>query len=126
MLKKSFNRHSSCGSLLLEYSVLIAIVAASLLGMQIYIKRSISGRLRSASDMVGPQYGPKQATTTVTTTSANAMTVRTEPALQFHINPKTGDLELIRVLTTTSTIEKSETNRSGTETVDALDDKLWE
>ena len=37
----------------IEYSMLVAIVVAALLGMQIYLKRAISGRWRQAADTFG-------------------------------------------------------------------------
>jgi len=37
----------------LEYSMLIAIVVAALVGMQIYLKRAVSGRWRQAADTFG-------------------------------------------------------------------------
>ena len=48
------------GNLILEYSVLIAIVVAALLCMQIYVKRAICGRWRQAADVFGSgrQYEP--------------------------------------------------------------------
>ena len=48
------------GSLAIEYTVLIAIVVAALLGMQVYVKRAICGRWRAAADTFGHgrQYEP--------------------------------------------------------------------
>lgn len=48
------------GAFSIEYAVLIAIVIAALLGMQIFIKRSIMGRWRQAADTfgAGKQYEP--------------------------------------------------------------------
>ena len=40
----------------LEYAVLIIIVIGALLSIQVYIKRGIQGRLRSAADDIGEQY----------------------------------------------------------------------
>ena len=44
-------RHS--GSLAIEYTVLVVIVVAALIGMQVYIRRAISGRWREAADGFG-------------------------------------------------------------------------
>jgi len=44
------------GQSTLEYAVLIIIVIGALLSIQVYIKRGIQGRLRSASDDIGEQY----------------------------------------------------------------------
>lgn len=48
------------GSLAIEYTVLIAIVVAALVGMQVYVRRAICGRWRAAADTFGHgrQYEP--------------------------------------------------------------------
>ena len=45
----------------IEYSVMIAIVVASLIGMSVYTKRAIMGKWREAADTFGfgRQYEPK-------------------------------------------------------------------
>lgn len=40
----------------LEYAVLIIIVIGALLSIQMYLKRGIQGRMRSASDDIGDSY----------------------------------------------------------------------
>ena len=40
----------------LELAIVIIIVIAALLSIQVYIKRGVQGRLRSAADDVGDQY----------------------------------------------------------------------
>lgn len=37
----------------IEYSLIVAVVVAGLLGMQFYMKRAISGRMRQAADTFG-------------------------------------------------------------------------
>ena len=37
----------------IEYSMLIAVITAALLGIQIYIKRAVSARWREAADTYG-------------------------------------------------------------------------
>jgi Flp pilus assembly pilin Flp len=46
----------------IEYSMLIAIVVAALVGMQIYLKRALCGQWKSAGDVFGfgRQYDPTQ------------------------------------------------------------------
>ena len=58
-LKKISNRMRK-GSLTLERAVLIAVVAAALIAMSVYIRRAISGRFRDAADSFGfgRQYEP--------------------------------------------------------------------
>lgn len=59
------------GQSTLEYAVLVIIVIGALLSIQIYIKRGLQGRLRSAADDIGDQYssGNTNVTKTVTVTS---------------------------------------------------------
>lgn len=47
------------GVSMIEYSLLLAVVVAAIVGAQIYLKRAISGRWRQAADTFG--YG-RQAT----------------------------------------------------------------
>ena len=42
----------------LEYAVLVIIVIGALLSIQVYIKRGVQGRLRSATDDIGDQFEP--------------------------------------------------------------------
>ena len=60
-------KRSSRAQSMLEYSVIIACVIAALIGMQIYIKRGIQGRLQEVSDGIGQQYAPTNITTNITT-----------------------------------------------------------
>ena len=53
----------------LEYAVVIAIIAAALIAMQVYIKRGIQGRMKQASDDVGSQFSPGYTNITTVTTS---------------------------------------------------------
>ncbi len=57
------------GQSTLEYAVLIIIIIGALLSIQVYIKRGLQGRMRSATDDIGDQFSPGntnyiQATTT--------------------------------------------------------------
>lgn len=44
----------SVGQSATEYAVLLAVVAAALLAMQVYIKRGIQGRMRDLADQIAP------------------------------------------------------------------------
>lgn len=48
------------GFLTIEYAALIAIIIAALIGMSVYLKRSICGKLRNVGDAFGHgrQYAP--------------------------------------------------------------------
>ncbi len=45
---------------LIEYAMLVAVVAVSLIGMQIYLKRAVSGKWKQSIDIFGygRQYEP--------------------------------------------------------------------
>jgi uncharacterized protein (UPF0333 family) len=44
------------GQRTLEYAVLIVVIIGALLSIQVYMKRGIQGRLKSAADDIGDQY----------------------------------------------------------------------
>ena len=50
--------HKMKGQSTLEYAVLIIIIIGALLTIQVYIKRGVQGRLKSAADDVGDQFSP--------------------------------------------------------------------
>ena len=53
----------------MEYAVLIIIIIGALLSIQVYIKRGIQGRLRSAADDIGEQFSSGKMNATTTTVS---------------------------------------------------------
>ncbi len=61
----------SQGQSALEYSVLIAVVIAALVGMQIYMKHSYEGKLRSSIDEVGKQSDVSGLVIDITTNSTS-------------------------------------------------------
>ena len=52
------NKRRRKGQSTLEYAILIIIIIGALLSIQVYIKRGVQGRLKSASDDIGDQYSP--------------------------------------------------------------------
>jgi hypothetical protein len=50
------NKRRKKGQSTLEYAVLIIIIIGALLSIQVYIKRGIQGRLKSATDDIGDQF----------------------------------------------------------------------
>lgn len=55
------------GQTILEYTIIIAVVVAALLGMRTYYKRSVMGRLRAQADQIGEGsigYSPRGTTST--------------------------------------------------------------
>lgn len=54
MIKKANNKKK--GQSITEYSVLASIVILAFLVMQIYMKRSVQGKLKASSDEIGQQF----------------------------------------------------------------------
>lgn len=56
--KKKIANHKRClrAQGTLEYVILVVVIITALLTMQVYIKRSIQGRLRSSADDIGDQF----------------------------------------------------------------------
>ena len=61
------------GQSTLEYAVLIVVIIGALLTIQVYIKRGVQGRLKSAADDIGDQYSDGN-TNEVKTTIRNSAT----------------------------------------------------
>jgi len=62
------------GQSTLEYAVLIVVIIGALLTIQVYIKRGVQGRLKSAADDIGDQYSDgNQNVLKSTTTSSNTV-----------------------------------------------------
>ena len=53
---KYLNRKRQKGQSTLEYAILIIIIIGALLSIQVYIKRGVQGRLKSATDDIGDQF----------------------------------------------------------------------
>ena len=53
---KYFNKKRKKGQSTLEYAILIIIIIGALLSIQVYIKRGVQGRLKSAADDIGDQF----------------------------------------------------------------------
>ena len=57
------------GQSTVEYAILIIIIIGALLSIQVYIKRGVQGRLKSATDDIGEQYSPGNTNYTQTVAS---------------------------------------------------------
>ena len=57
------------GQSTMEYAILIIIIIGALLTIQVYIKRGIQGRLKSATDDIGEQFSPGNTNARLTTIS---------------------------------------------------------
>lgn len=70
---KFFIQRREKGQSTLEYAILIIIVLAALLSIQVYIKRGIQGRFKSAADDIGEQFSPGN-TNVIKTTGTRSQT----------------------------------------------------
>lgn len=98
----------------LEYAVVIAIVAAALISIQVYVKRGLQGYYRAnTDDGLGQQYDPKNTTsdTTLTVSGTETSTSSTEEVQQ-------GDKTKLK--TTVQYQDDNTTRQSGSENVGPL------
>jgi len=63
---KYLNKKRQKGQSTLEYAILIIIIIGALLSIQVYIKRGVQGRLKSATDDIGDQFSPGNTNVTKT------------------------------------------------------------
>ncbi len=103
-----------------EYAAVIVVVAAALLGMAIYVKRGISGKLREGADSVGQQYHPTKTDSDMTL-AVNNTTTTTSKLL---VDQKVGGI-IANVMETTTTVDES-SDRTGTENVGAMGTNIWQ
>lgn len=84
----------------LEYAMVTACLVAALLAMQIYLKRSIQGRLRNAADELGEQYSAITTTSNLTQTITNPIPVTTtgRPRFITVFNSATGRAETREIM----------------------------
>ena len=64
------------GQSTLEYAVLTVVIIGALLTLQVYIKRGVQGRLKSAADDIGDQYSDGN-TNEIRTTNRSSNTEET-------------------------------------------------
>ena len=92
----------------LEFAVVIAAVVVALLVMQVYIKRSLQGRLRqSADELSQQQYEPKNTVSDMTITQNSDITTDTN----------TEDTGTQYKATSTTIINSQSEHRVGNETI---------
>ena len=68
---KYLNKKRQKGQSTLEYAILIIIIIGALLSIQVYIKRGVQGRLKSATDDIGDQFSPGNTAVTKTMTTSS-------------------------------------------------------
>ncbi len=75
---------------ILEYAMVIVCIAGALLAMQIYVKRSIQGRVRNAADEVGEQYSAKNTTSVINQTLESTTTIVANPLIVDNLSDPDG------------------------------------
>ena len=118
------NRVGASGQTAVEHAILTAIVVGALIGMQIYMKRGMSGVHRAAADSLGEQYDARDTDGAFTT----RVTGTTKTSVQFLKDKPLGDGNTADVLVTTVTIDPDDpetTSRTGNETVGPATGNLW-
>jgi len=80
------------GQTFMELSVLIAVIAAALIGMAVYLKRAYQGRLRATLDTIGEQYAPDNSFSQVETSGRHGVATSIqldEDGFPWHITTNT-------------------------------------
>jgi Flp pilus assembly pilin Flp len=73
----------------LELSVIIAVIAVTLVATSVYMKRAMQGKLKAVADDIGEQYSPlytdSETTTQVNSTATSDMKIENEGTLEGSI-----------------------------------------
>ena len=109
------------GQTTVQYAVLVAATISALLAMQVYLKRGISGRIRSAADSIGAQYAPKQVTADMTVKTKSDTTTSSTLVKDQPISAT----EKADVLVTKVKLNENTTEKTGSETVGELQSDIW-
>jgi uncharacterized protein (UPF0333 family) len=73
-MNKPMKRFRLKGQSTLEYALLVAIIAAAVLAMQFYIKRSVEGRAKQAGDEISEPYDSELMQSSAITTRVTGRT----------------------------------------------------
>ena len=95
-----WRNQKSQGQSTAEYAVLVAVVIAGIIATQVYVKRSIQGRAKQASDQIGEQFDAANSDWEYTTENHSSRGDKVDGAG-----------------TVTSTITKDNSKRTGSEHV---------
>ena len=121
----------------LEYAAVIMCLVAALLAMQVYLKRSMQGRLRQLGDELGQQYAPRNTTgnQTLVYNSATTTVARTLSEKEINVMYPDAKIDLngdgdytdenIFATETFSTLDHSNTTQKQEETVGPLESSLF-
>jgi Flp pilus assembly pilin Flp len=102
----------------LEYALVIAVIVAALVAMQTYIKRSLQGKLKSASDDIGDQFSPGY-------TTENRDTATTVTSTETVSGGVYGGTPATDVATHTDSTSTQSQSASTTAHVDVFDNEFW-
>ncbi len=94
----------------LEFVTIVICVIAALLAMQVYLKRSVQGRLKESADSIGKQYDPASSVSNTTYAQDSDSTSSTQ------MFEEGGKIKTV----TTVTLNSSSESRTGTESVGNL------
>jgi len=118
-----------------EYSLFIFVLVAGLVGMQIYLKRSVGGYLRQNADQVGNQFDPANTTLysslNVTSNSTREVGTKLEyesnvtssfylGAWRFPGNFSVGTNQIVSRMTTTDILNNETTTKEQQEVVNGV------
>ena len=112
MTKKASGYFGKNGQTTMEFVVLFIVIIASLIAMQVYLKRGIQGHIRESTDQLGQQYSPGY-------TTSNMITDTVTNVLEEVNTGKAGNGE------TVVSYDKQWQNRHGTETVMQMANEYW-
>lgn len=102
----------------MEYTLVITCVVGALLGMQIYVKRALQGRLRAAGDQIGEQYEPGRMSGILTKTVTRASVTTVEMPKKKDGKEFDGSVRAEKF--------QEQTLSQGTETMAEFGPSLWE
>ena len=83
------------GQGMLEIVLVFAVVIAAILGMQVFLKRAVEGRIKSSADSVGSQWDPVNGKYKVqnVSTSTRVDTVSTDGFSRSHADVAAPDIQ---------------------------------
>lgn len=70
------------GQTAMEFAILIMAIVTALVAMQVYIRRAVQGRVRSAVESIGEQYDPNATTSEFDITQRSNTTTVTDTSTQ--------------------------------------------
>lgn len=110
MIKRKINR----AQVTLEFTALIVIISATLLGMMHYVRRAAQGRMREAADSIGGQYDPRRITSDITISQRGTVNIESRQVREPEARAEEGLIDGVRTVTT---VTGESMGKAGTETL---------